>query len=440
MVKALKKSRYLLIFLILLSIISSFFAIKRWAGGEKWEWIIAMDGRGYYAYLPALFIFSDPTYSFYEKYTPLDGDPANFSNKTEKGTVDKYYYGEAFLLSPFFFIAHTISKIGGYPLSGYSKPYYLSVMFASIFYFLAGCVFLWLLLRKMNFNKNIAFATCVAYSFGTNLFYYAVYEPSMSHIYSFFAISAFLYSLISYFKEPQKRTFLFASFLLGIVVVIRPVNVLILTLIPFIAGDLNHLKNGFTFIFRNYLIFILSFLIVLFLIFGQLLLYYWQTGQFIIWSYKDEGFNFSNPQIINSLFSYTKGFFVYTPLALISLAGFFLFKENKRYLFFSALIPLFIIIYVVSSWSSWSYGWSYGLRAYIDYYPFFAILLAYLLDKCFKKKWSIAIIIILSATIAFSAIQTYQINVRILHQGDMNKERYWKVFLKTNSKYENIFY
>lgn len=441
MVEKIKKAvLFCLLFLLLISS-TLYFSTQRWCGTEKWKWIIAMDGRGYYAYLPALFVFSDPTFSFYEKHTQIEGDIANFSNKTETGNVNKYYYGEALLLAPFFLTAHFVANIAGYPTTGYSQPYYFGVLIASIFYFLAGIYFLWLLFRSFRFSKITAFIACFAFALGTNLFYYAVYEPSMSHVYSFFAIAAFLFFCHSYFVKPQKRSFIIAAFFIGLILIIRPVNGLILSVIPFIAGDAKQLKNGFLFILKNYITLILSLFIVVALIFGQLLLYYWQTGQLIIWSYKDEGFNFGNPQIANSLFSYMKGFFVYTPVALVSLGGLFLFLIKKHYLFFSGLIPVCIIIFVVSSWHAWSYGWSYGLRAYIDYYSFFALLLAYLIEKCFKKKWSsVLIILLLIATTALSATQTYQINKRILHFGEMDKERYWKVFCKTDLKYENIFY
>ncbi len=440
MVEALKKSKHLLLFLLLILLVSSYFSSVRWAKGEKWEWIISMDGRGYYAYLPALLIYSDPSFSFYEKNTPLDGDKVNFTNITEKGTVNKYFYGEALLLSPFFAGAHLVAKTNGFPLNGYSPPYYFSVLFASLFYFLSGILFLWLLLRAMKFNKLIIFIVCTSFAFGTNLFYYAVYEPSMSHVYSFFAISAFLYFIYSFFNEPQKNSLLFLAFFLGLVLIIRPVNVLILTAIPFIAGDTKHLKNGFLFIFKNYFLLILSLIIIGGLVFGQLLLYYWQTNQFLVWSYSGEGFNFNKPEIINSLFSYMKGFFIYTPLALISIISLLLFLPKKSYLFISGLLPVLFIIYIVSSWHAWHYGWSFGLRAYIDYYPLFAVFLAFLLSKAYVKIWSSLLAsTILIAIIALSAIQTYQVNSRILLLGDMNKERYWKVFLKTSPKYENIF-
>ncbi|MCB7372887.1 hypothetical protein LI003_23625, partial [Bacteroides caccae] len=51
----------------------------------------------------------------------------------------------------------------------------------------------------------------------------------------------------------------------------------------------------------------------------QLIIYRWGTGEFIVYSYTKEGFNFLHPEIIKVLFSYEKGLFVYTPICFFSL-------------------------------------------------------------------------------------------------------------------------
>jgi hypothetical protein len=36
-------------------------------GNDRWEGIIKTDGNGYYAYLPALFIYNDLNFGFFEE-------------------------------------------------------------------------------------------------------------------------------------------------------------------------------------------------------------------------------------------------------------------------------------------------------------------------------------------------------------------------------------
>lgn len=64
---------------------------------------------------------------------------------------------------------------------------------------------------------------------------------------------------------------------------------------------------------------------------------YWKhvTGQFIFFSYKNtEGFDFMKPHILNVLFSFKKSLFVYTPVLIFVVAGFFWVEEV-----FSSLSP-----------------------------------------------------------------------------------------------------
>jgi hypothetical protein len=95
------------------------------------------------------------------------------------------------------------------------------------------------------------------------------------------------------------------------------------------------------------------------------------------YSYGDEGFFFTNPQIINGLFSYRKGWLIYTPLMIFALLGILTLARRKFQQFF---IPVLIFtvanIYVVYSWWCWWYGGSFGSRPMIDSYPLMAVALA----------------------------------------------------------------
>ena len=83
---------------------------------------------------------------------------------------------------------------------------------------------------------------------------------------------------------------------------------------------------------------------------------------------------------VNSLFSYNKGLFVYTPICFLSLFSFITFVLEKKY--FQLLVSFFflsITVYFLSAWYQWQYGWSFGLRAYIDFFPVFALLIGMLI-------------------------------------------------------------
>lgn len=151
----------------------------------------------------------------------------------------------------------------------------------------------------------------------------------------------------------------------------------------------------------------------------------------MVWSYEGEGFNFLDPEFSNVLFSYRKGLFIYCPVLLLAVAGVFVgvFKNKGRFGWLIAF--LFISTWIISSWWMWYYGGSYGHRAFIEYYPFFAIGLAALLTYGIGpiKPWVFALIG--TTFILLQLVQTYQFNKHIITFDNMTKTKYWNLFLRT---------
>ncbi|MBI2270848.1 MAG: hypothetical protein HYU69_10910 [Bacteroidetes bacterium] len=200
-------------------------------GGDRWKNIVLSDGKGYYAYLPAVFIYHDLNLGFYEgieqKYY-YKNTYYDYRADDEQGhVINKYFSGTAVLMLPFFLQAHALTLLADLPADGYSKFYPISVNIAAIFYLIAGLFYLKHLLRFYTSNESIVSFILIVLVFGTNLFYYAITEPAMSHVYSFFCISAFIYyfrCLTSAFSN--KHIYLSALFL-GLVMLIRPINGLV---------------------------------------------------------------------------------------------------------------------------------------------------------------------------------------------------------------------
>ena len=216
-----------------------------------------------------------------------------------------------------------------------------------------------------------------------------------------------------------------SALVLGMITLIRPVNILILFSIPFLAGDIQTLKYILIELLKYWKSTVIAILLFIIPLILQLIIYKLQTGSFWVYAYGEEKFLFTHPHIYKMLFSYQKGLFIYTPLWFISLGGlYFLFREQKQ----KAILWLgfFVILtYILSSWHQWYYGGSFGSRAYVEYYAFFSILLSYLLMNIRKKIPMTILLSVISILIIYSVIQTYQ-----YYAGIMDKELYWKVFLK----------
>lgn len=155
-----------------------------------------------------------------------------------------------------------------------------------------------------------------------------------------------------------------------------------------------------------------------------------QTGNFIVESYPGETFNFSTPEIFNILLSYKKGLFVYTPLIFASLlliiTGIKLW--HKRFIF---LITFSVFTYVTASWWCWYYGGGFSGRPFIDIYPLIIISILVLISEFSLMRQRLT----LCLTIPFifvNQIMAYQYSHLIMDGGQMDKNKYWDIFLETD--------
>lgn len=408
----------------------------RW-GDDNWTGILGADAKGYYAWLPAVFIYEDLNLGFFdfiekEKYYNPNGYYDYRANSGHGQIIDKYYAGVALAEMPFFLGAHAYTKLSGGDADGYSENYLVAVSIAALFYLFCGLWFLRKTLQEYSIPEKTISITLLAAVFGTNLFCYTVVEPGMSHVFSFCFVSAFVYFSKKYFSTFNPRYLLFIGLCFGMIILIRPINLLIVFSWPFLAGGFRQLGKGVRRAFQNPKYFLGALLPALALPFLQLLLYKLATGHFIIYSYQDEGFNFLDPHFLDILFSYRKGLFLYTPLYLLSLFGLFKFWKENRIATLAWLGFFLLITYVFSSWWMWYYGGSFSGRVFVEYIPLFMIPLAVLIASAKRRFTRIAIPTLVFALIVVCQIQTYQYRYYEIHWDQMNKEKYWDVFLMRN--------
>jgi len=395
---------------------------------------IEADAKGYYAYLPAVFIYHDLNFNFYnqierERYYNQNLD-FQYLREHNNRTINKYYVGTAICLFPFWSIGHIITLFTNLPADGYSYYYTLMAHIGAFFYLIFALIGLRKLLLSFFIDKKTIALVSIAIVLGTNLFYYVITEFAMSHIYSFAIITWFCLSVKIFFSTHKPIYLIYIGLLLGMIVLLRPINILIILIIPFLAESKINLLSGFNTLYTkkwHSLAAILSFVILISI---QLLIYKISTDSFLVYSYKKEGFNLLNPQIWNFLFSYRKGMFVYTPILFLSLTGFIYLYRSNRFQFYTLLGFLMLLVYVFSSWFMWFYGGSFSQRVMIEYYAIFAILLSITLQNIPAGKLKSGFLGLLFLVILFCQIQTYQYRHMQIHWSDMNKEKYWDVFLR----------
>jgi hypothetical protein len=415
----------------------SFFIINGFFTNKK-SGLIKSDGLGYYSYLPALFIYGDLTQEFlkkpYRKYYTDAGIP-QYMQVVDGKPVDKYFFGTAVLMYPFFMTAHVLTRYFNKPADGYSLLYQYFIGLSAVFYTFVGLVFCYLLLRLYGGSEKKSLLVCVLIAFGTNLFFYATVEPSMSHAYSFAAMSAFLYYCKKLFTSFKSRDVIFAGIALGFIVLIRPVNALIIFALPFLAGSPRILWEGIKNLFRRPAVTFVAALIAGLIVSLQFWIWYRQTGHYIVYSYTYEKFYFDKPHFLQVLFSYQKGFFIYTPLCLVALAGIIVLWKRSRFSAVTLLLFLVAVFYIFSCWHQWYYGGSFGFRPMVEFFPLFAVLLLFALEAFRSGLFRGIFIGVCFFLVYVNQVQAYQYRSFILHWDAMSRYKYWRVFLKTDDKW-----
>lgn len=401
--------------------------------------VITWDVVGYYSYLPATFIDKDLKLGFITPENRKDyyGSKYGYVDDPEGHHVFKYSMGMAILYLPFFTAAHLLAEPLGYTADGYSEIYQWFIEYSGLFYLLLGLIFLRRLLLLYYSEKITALSIFIIF-FGTNLLCYSTIDAAMSHSYTFSLVSAFLYYIVRYYRTPGTGYVIFLAFLFGLIILVRPPNVLFGLAI--LLTGVNHvadLKIRWLFIGRHYRHVLLLMLITSLTLLPQLLYWHYVTGHYFVSSYGEEGFFFKNPHVIDCLVGFRKGWLVYSPVFFFALAGVWMLrKQHSRDFLFTILILLPPSFYLISSWWCWWYGGSFSLRPMIDFYPLLAIPLAACIFKIQQlskvSRW-LGFGLLFCFT-ALNIYQTFQYKYRIIHYDAMTFKSYANAFGKMERK------
>jgi hypothetical protein len=419
-----------IIVLTLISVIWVTFNINFWQSKKVIEYDVAV----YYSYLPAIFYYKDISQTFLKDsankeiekryFAPTIAPNGNFLFKSTAGMALSYL--------PFFALSHIYALCCDDEVNGYSEPYHFAVQFSSLFYFILGLYFVSKLLKLFYENKVIT-ATLFFVTFGTNALYYITVGAGMSHAVSFGLIAAFAYYTVQWHRDPSFKLTGAIGLLGGLITFIRPINILVFIFF-FLYGISSYqaLKEK---VKRYYLhknnIFLIAFLGIL--VFAPQL-FYWkqQSGQYLFNSYVGERFYFLKPKIMEGLFSFRKGWLLYTPIMGFALLGCYQLFKRRSAFFSSILVFLIVFIYATFSWWCWWYGGSFGQRSMIDIYPILAIPFAAFLAKIHEKRilTKVFVYALLVLLLCLNIFQTMQAKWNTIHFDSMTRAAYFDAFLR----------
>lgn len=406
--------------------------------------VLSWDVFGYYLYLPAVFIYHDLHLNEISWVHQLINEYQTTSTLYQAtslpsgGWVMKYSMGMAIINLPGFFVANLFSYIAGFKMDGFSLPYQYAWAITGLVVSAIGILMLRKILLEF-FNETLTSILLVLTVLATNYFQLTAFEGYLSHNYTFTLYTLIVWFTIRWHQNQKWQYTVALGFSMGLAILVRP-SELVCILLPVLWGihDLESLKLKLIHLQKNYLHVILLVFAIILTGLPQLLYWKYSTGHWLFYSYNNpgEGFDFGRPYIKEVLFSFRKGWFVYTPMMVLAVSGFVnLFKRNKP-LFLVILFYFLINLYVVSSWTCWWYaGGSYSQRALLSSYVLLAFPLGYFLQwvQSLRITPKILIYSFIGLLLVLNLFQTWQWTHGVIDRTRMTKAFYFAIFAKTRA-------
>jgi len=346
------------------------------------------DGNGYFSLTHTVFFQRSLNFEpIYNHLSHFQGVHYEFSRvfwnttKTITGVYNNpWLVGTSLFWLPSFFVVSTLNFIFYFNLNMFSPLYEAGCGITGIILVLAGLYFLESYLMR-RYERKVTLYTILTIFFSSQLFYYASFEPALSHQVSFFLVCLFLF-----FEKVEKHrhAVTFATGLtIGLLSITRTGDILLL--LPLVLMKLVDWIRK-----KEYLdtaLFIIAFGVSLL---PQLLLQLNMYGDPFRNPYlqgeKGTIRLFSLFSITNHLISTKGGFLLWSPIYMLGLIG--LVKIRRHQL---SLIALGLFTLLVSSWES-QVPAGFGNRFFISAMPLIAPGIAYFFKKYMRMAFTFSVI------------------------------------------------
>ncbi|RSK31157.1 glycosyltransferase family 39 protein [Hymenobacter metallilatus] len=426
------KSLLVFLFTAFLLILATF-NDKRWKPLEVFD----NDQGGYYVYLPSVLLYqdagrADSLLRIQQTYRPGPEPYMGLLKLPNGNTISKYPLGVALAELPWFAGAHTWARLRGLPTDGFSRPYQQAIMLAGLFHGLLGLWLLRRLLQRYFSPEDAAVAWALAaIGLGTNWFTYASYESPMAHSLLFLWHVGLVWATGAWYETRSIRWAAVLGLMLGLAMLARPTEALyVLVPVGWGLATQGGPRGWFTWLLGRPRQVLLAGAIVLAVVVWQPVFWHAVSGQWWLDTYQGEGFDFRHPHVLEGLFSFKKGWLLYTPLAGLALLGMAWLPPRLRGGAGALLLTLPVVLYVTFSWREWWYGGSFGCRPLISLYPLLALGVAALVaaSAAWKQPARLAVRMVLVLGIVLNLWQTYQYAAGVIHWDSMTADRYRRGF------------
>ena len=407
--------------------------------------VIQYDVAGYYSYLPSLFIYKDIKKLDWRKEITKSRSIAGINDVAftheSGGKVMKYSIGMAISYLPGFAAAHLYAINSDSLANGFSLPYQLGLILIGWLYMLIA---LWYLRKILSvyYEDWIVAATLLIVALGTNYYIYAGSQSMMSHAFLFMLYTLVIHNTIQWYDCKSYLRIAAIGLLIGLITITRPTEVL-LTVVVLLwgVGNFNKLKARVQLLFEAKSYIVIAMIAAAMVISIQLIYWKYVSGDWVVYSYKNEGFSWDGRYLRQCFIGFRKGWLIYTPIMILGILGLYPLYKNQKTKDISKPLYLFLLIntYIVFSWDNYWYGGGFGQRAMISSYVLFAFPIAAWIYYISKKSTFIksSTILFIVFCIWLNVFQTLQAQIwGGFETRHMTKKYYAKIFGKKNINYE----
>jgi hypothetical protein len=362
------------------------------------------DGFYYFAYLRS--IAFDRDVNFMNDYRMLGlGDKTYLFQPTRTGHAESAWtIGPAILWAPFFATGHLVAtrlQAAGAAVStdGTSFPYRQAVCIGSLFYGLLGCWFAYRFTRSF-FPAHLAAAAVALTMSGSFMIWYLVKEPSMTHAASMACVAGFTWMWAATRDRRSLTAWAVLGLLAGLMALVRWQNALF-ALLPAIdalqslvragrAGDRRALRDAAAGSAAFLVCAIIGFL-------PQMLAWKSIYGSLIARSPVGPEIRWTDPHLVDILWSARNGLFTTTPILYLAAIGLAAFALARPAIGLPAIAVTLVMIYFNACIQDWWGSAGFGGRRFDGVIPIFCLGLAAFVDNA-------AMVVRRHATAAITAV------------------------------------
>jgi hypothetical protein len=329
--------------------------------------LYSSDEIQYFSYLRSLWFDRDLDFEneyqyFYERgIARSEGFHETFLERTTPTgrRINFATLGCAILWTPFYAVGDLVARASGARADGYSRPYVAAVAYGSAVYAFLALVLAILSARRLGVD---AFVAAIVIWFGTPLLFYAYVAPPYSHACSAFAVSLFIYTWLRVRTTWSVRGLAALGASAALMTMVREQDAFI-ALGP--AADLlmstvdgGRLKRSISAVVAGAVAFALVYV-------AQALAYLRLNGHVGPHSSVGAKMNWLSPHALQVLFSPDHGFFVWTPVAILALAGLLSRARNGGRVVVCLVLMAACQVYVTGAVESWTVAGAFGQRRFV---------------------------------------------------------------------------